>query len=91
MNSIKFTMKGDGTWPDLSQKEVIHVKGAEIGLAVLDKGTASGRPSLSFRIDLPDGADGKGRVVIFETTARLLVTAAQILMAKYPDLMKSDH
>lgn len=91
MNSIKLSMRGDGAWKDLPQKEVIHVRDTEIGVAVLANGMVSGRPSVSFRIDLPDGPDGKNKVVIFETSGRLLITAAQMIAARFPDLLKSDH
>jgi hypothetical protein len=78
--TLKF---GDGAWPELRDKEIIHLgDGAPpIGVAVLDHGMTSGRPSVAIRVDLPDG-----KHVLAETSARLFCTTAKTIMAKYPDL-----
>ena len=82
---IKLT--GDGAWPDLAEKDVIHLaNGAPpIRVCVIDAGLVSGRPSVALRLDLPDG-----RVVVAETTARLFVSAGRAIAARYPDLFKDD-
>lgn len=87
MLQIILTFDGDNAWPDLREKTVLHLaNGAPpIQVAVLDGGTTQGRPSIAVRLDLPDG-----QTVIAETTARLFVTAARAIWAKYPDLFK-DH
>jgi hypothetical protein len=70
-------------WPDLDPHEVTE---ASIkGVALLKDGMASGRPSVAFRIDLPNGD-----VVIAQTSARLFCTAAKAIMARYPDLFEGD-
>ena len=76
-------LNGDGAWPDL---EVIAALGklieyqSDISVAVLEGGMESGKPSVSFRFDLPDG-----RVLIAQTSLRLFLQVADILSAKYPD------
>lgn len=86
---IPFTIKldGDNAWPELADKEVIHLgQGAPaIQVAVLNGGMASGRPSVAIRVDLPDG-----RHVIAETSARLFCSAGRAILARYPGLF-DDH
>lgn len=74
-------------WPEIDKKKIVHLgQGAPaIQVAVLDRGMESGRPSIALRIDLPDGQH-----VIAETSARLFVTAARAIHAKYPDLFEGD-
>jgi hypothetical protein len=81
MNSLSLNLSGDGAWQDLADREVIHLQGVDIGVAVLDAGLASGRPSVAIRIDLPDG-----KTVIAETTARLFVSAGRMIVGRFPDL-----
>ncbi len=88
MPSLDFNLNGDNCWPDLREKEVIELMGDDappIGVALLDNGMTSGRPSITLRLDLPDG-----RVVMTETSARLFCTAARMIMAKHPDLFEGD-
>lgn len=81
MIGMSVILNGDGAWPDLPTGDKLI--SMELGdLAVLNKGTTSGKPSVAFRLDLPDG-----RTVVAQTTARLLVSAARMIEAKYPDLM----
>lgn len=81
MIALDVNLNGDNCWPDLPEKEVIEAEKLSIG--VLDGGTASGKPSVTLRIDLPDG-----RVVLAQTTARLFCTAANMITGKYPDLFE---
>lgn len=95
MPSLTMIIDGDKCWPDLANSDgtgvndkVINVMGPSakpIQIALLDNGMQSGRPSVTFRIDLPDG-----RVVLTETSLRLFATAAKVFAAKYPDLFIRD-
>lgn len=80
-------LDGESAWPELAGKDIIHLaNGAPaIQVAVLDKGMASGRPSVAIRVDLPDG-----KHVVAETSARLFCMAARAITAKYPDLFEDD-
>lgn len=83
MIGMTINLEGDNGWPDLRGKPVVHLgnDAKPIQIAVLDGGMTSGRPSVALRFELPDGT-----TVIAETTARLFVTAARAIHAKYPDL-----
>ncbi|MER9336463.1 hypothetical protein NKJ06_21125 [Mesorhizobium sp. M0293] len=79
---------GEGSFPDLKRHQrIVHIGdgGQPIRVAVLDRGMASGRPSVAIRIDLHDGT-----VVIAETSARLFASAGRMITAKYPDLFEGD-
>ena len=83
MNSLKLTLDGDNAWPDLRGKvgtdKVIHLSnGADIQLAALAGGMTSGRPSVMFRFELPDG-----RTVLAETSMRLFLASARAFAARY--------
>lgn len=76
---ISLKLDGDGAWPDLMDRGVIHLgDDTEIGLCVLPKGMTSGRPSVAFRLDLPDG-----QVVVAEASWRVLAVAVQGIAARY--------
>lgn len=84
MPSMDINLDGDNAWPDLRAKahKVVHLSdGATIKVCVLEGGMSSGKPSVCFRIDLPDG-----RVVLAETSARLFVMAAAAIVGKWPDV-----
>lgn len=72
-------LDGDGAWPDLADKtdRIVHI--TDIDVAVLAHGTKGGRPSVAFRMDLPDG-----QVVFAETTLRLFLTAAAAMKGRFP-------
>lgn len=82
--ALRIMLDGDGAFPDLAGKigtdDVIHLgnDAPPIGVAVLEHGTASGRPSIMLRVDLPDG-----RTVLAETTWALFAGAAQAVAARY--------
>ena len=83
MNALSVVLDGDDCWPDLREKmargEVIHIgNGGKIAVAVLSGGMQSGKPSIMFRIDLPDG-----RTVMAETSWRLLRFACDAISARY--------
>lgn len=85
MPELSINLDGDAAWPDLRSKpqnKIIHLAaGKTIQVAALEGGMASGKPSVCFRIDLPDG-----RVVLAETSARLFVMAAAAIVGKWPDV-----
>ncbi len=89
MASLTMIMDGDNCWPDLKDKmdKVIHLANdaPPLQIALLDKGMTSGRPSVTLRIDLPDG-----RVVLAETSLRLFASAGRAFASKYPDLFVGD-
>jgi len=75
---IDLRLDGDAAYPDLPTREVIHLRETTIGVTALAGGMASGRTSVALRLDLPDG-----RVVLAETSLRLLLAAADALRARY--------
>jgi len=77
---IPFEIKldGDGCWPDLQAKR--WIPGKITGGAVLANGTTEGRPTVTLRIETADG-----KIVLAETTLRLLDAAVRAMRARYPD------
>ncbi len=67
-------------WDDLLDKEVIYFgdQASPIEIVAMPKGMASGRTSISMRLDLPDG-----RVVIVETALSELANAVQKIQAHF--------
>lgn len=86
MPQLKIVMDAEGAWPDLRKKlangkaKWLSTEG-ELALGVLPHGMKSGQPSVAIRIDLPNG-----HTVVAETSAKVLVAAAQSIMAAYPAL-----
>lgn len=87
MPMIELKLDGDGAWPDLAtvppDRLINLMTGAtgrdtRIGLACLPSGTVGGRPTVTIRIDLPDG-----RVLLTETTLRVLGAAVDAMRARY--------
>lgn len=83
MIALDIKLGGDGAWPELAEKDarglLIHLaEGSTLGVAALAGGMSSGRPSVAFKFDLPDG-----RVVLAETSLRLFLAAADALRARY--------
>ena len=70
MTGLNIVLDGDGAWPDLQGKvgtdAVIDTQVHEV--CCLPGGMASGAPSVTFRINLPDG-----RVVLAQTSLRLFL------------------
>jgi hypothetical protein len=77
MIGLSIIPNGEGCWTDLQSKPADTVtwlnSGAELAVARLPKGMASGSSSVAIRIDLPDG-----RVVVVETSMKLFLSAAQV-------------
>lgn len=78
MIELDIVLNGDGCWPELSDRDV--AKGERVAMAALGAGMVSGAPSVTIRIDLPDG-----RVVLAATSLKLLLTAADAFRARYGD------
>lgn len=82
MNAIKVILEGDKCWTELADKikdgKVTWLRDGVILIATLSKGMKSGKPSVSIRIDLPDG-----KIVVAETSMRLFLSAAEVFKAKY--------
>jgi hypothetical protein len=81
---VKICMKDDinPVWTGICQL-VDH--GILKHVAILEGGMESGRPSVSFRIDL---IDGSGTSILVQQTARQMVLLARIIEAKFPDVME---
>jgi hypothetical protein len=82
MIPMEVILDGDGCWPDLGPKRQHgQLVDAELrGVAALPRGTVSGKPTVTFRVDLPDG-----RTVLAETTLALFLTAADAFKARHGD------
>lgn len=82
MNSVKVILEGDKCWPDLEEKiesgNLIHLPDPQMQIAALSKGMTSGNPSVSIRIELPDG-----KTVLAETSMKLFLGIADIFRQKY--------
>ena len=69
MPTLDIHTNGDNCWPDLAGPNAFVV-GQLVGMARLKNGTVSGKPTVTVRIELPDG-----RTVLAETTLALLSQA----------------
>lgn len=83
MPALSIHTHGDECWPDLNPIEerladgrVIHLVGTGLSMARMPEGLASGKSSVTIRVDLPDG-----RVVLAETSLALLSTAVRAFEA----------
>jgi hypothetical protein len=75
--SIDLRLDQDGCWPDIGEKSkanLLRTSEAPLGMALLTDGMRSGRPSVSLRIDLPDG-----QLVFIQTSLRLLAAAVRTM------------
>ena len=81
MPEMTINLSGDGAWPDLKDKVVIEADDKKpIQLAALPAGMGSGKPSISIRMDLPDGT-----VVVGQTSVALFQMAAAALTGRFGD------
>lgn len=90
MPMVKVRILNEGpAWPELNADDpmVIHIgnDAPPIDVVLLDRGMQSGKPSVAMRFDTTAGP-----VVIAETSARLFVTAARMIMARHPDLFDDE-
>lgn len=80
MPSIDLRLDQDGCWPDVGVKQqagLLKTSETPIGMALLLAGMKDGRPSVSLRIDLPDG-----QLVLAQTSLRLLSSAVRAMEVK---------
>ena len=86
MADLKIILDGDKCWPDLEDRlktkdeKLINAMGEQTRLAVaaLPGGMSSGKTSVTFRVDTPDG-----RTVLFETSLALLKMAVDAIVVRY--------
>ena len=76
---VKFIKLDEVAWDDLRGDEA---RADKIELAVIDKATHKGHPGVVIRFDGEDG------IMLGLTTARLFLTAAKMIEARYPGLME---
>jgi hypothetical protein len=82
MPVLKILMNAEGMNKELDPEKIIHLK-TPITVGALEGGMESGKPSIAFMFDLPDG-----RTVIAETSLQLFVTAARAFTAKFGDQLE---
>lgn len=70
MPALTIITNGDRCWPEL--KETGFIVGRWTAIARLPNGTALGKPTVTVRIELPDG-----QTVLAETTLALLSNAVR--------------
>lgn len=79
---IDLTLDGDGAWPELKDRAerggILHV--SEIRMAARSRAIASGKPSVTFRLDLEDGT-----VIMAESSLAALLTAMDAIVARHGD------
>lgn len=78
MAIVDLKLEGDNAWPEIRDREIIDLSQGAIHFAVLPEGTESGQPSVSIRLDLPDG-----RIVFTQLTWNLLHATVKAIQAKY--------
>lgn len=92
MPAIHIIAKGDGCWPDLIE---LHDKGKlwqttePVHLALLEGGMQSGKPSVTIRLDLPNG-----NVALVETSLAALTSAVAtlgLIVSGALDPAQADH
>jgi hypothetical protein len=80
MIKMDVILDGEGAFTELADKfaqgQIVQAEVAAV--AALSRGMSSGKPSVMFRIDLPDG-----RTVMAETSMRLLLVAAKAFETRY--------
>lgn len=86
MPVMRLKLGPEPIWPDLEEKIrqglVYHLSNESvIEVGALDGGMVSGRPSIAFRIDLPDG-----KVVVAETSLGLFQTVNAGLRGRFGDV-----
>ena len=83
MIPLSIHLDGDNCWPELTEKGWTEAE--DLQIAVLPRGTTSGRPSVTIRVELPSG-----EIVLAQTTARLFCSAGRMITARYPDLFEGE-
>lgn len=78
--TLRFLAKGERG--GLDPAKIAHVNDGTVTVFCLEGGMISGKPSVSFALEMPEGG-----TVVFETSARLYVQTARMIEARYPDLL----
>lgn len=81
---LTIELNAEGRWTDIEEAEregkFIDGRAGRLSIGGLPAGTQSGKPTVAFKLALPDG-----RVLFTETTLALFLTAADALKARYGD------
>lgn len=77
MIALHIFINAEGMMKDVDRSKIIEAD-KDISVGVLDAGMASGKPSVSFSFELPDG-----RVVFAETSYALFMACAKAFAARY--------
>lgn len=79
MPGINLQLDGDNCWPELRGKIGTDavIEANDLAIAFLPHGMTSGEPSLTLRIDLPDG-----RVVLTQTSLQIFTSAVRAFEAR---------
>jgi hypothetical protein len=87
MPSLDVILDGDGCWPDARGERLLDLTNAgPIGMALLPGGMMSGKPSVTIRIDMPDG-----KILLTQTSLALLETAVRAFQARLNFLADRDR
>lgn len=82
MPVLEIYLNAEGLLENVKEKDLIHLE-TPITVAALEAGMESGRPSVAFVFDLPDG-----KTVLAETSMLLFQAAARAFAARFGDLIK---
>ena len=70
-------------WPELHEREVIHLARARLKVAALEGGAkGAGKTTLAFRIDLQ--GENQGKTVLAEVKLEDFLAAAEVLKGRFP-------
>jgi hypothetical protein len=88
MPHVDLRLNGDGCWPDLAELRdagrVIDTHSeTSIGIALLPGGMTSGKPSVTFRLQLPDG-----KIVLAQTSLELLTASVRAMNTRMEHVHK---
>lgn len=78
MPILHLLLEGDNAWAEIKAKKVIDLSELPIEMAILPGGMQSGKPSVAFRIHLPNG-----EVLFTQTSWALLYAACKAIEARY--------
>jgi hypothetical protein len=73
---LNIILDGDNCWPELREKG--WIEGKLVAVAALVNGTVEGNPTVTLRIELPDG-----QTVLAQTTLRLFNGAARAFRGRF--------
>lgn len=79
---VNLKLEGDGAFAEeFKDREIVRVAdGTVMYITGLEGGMASGKPSVAFAFNLPDG-----RFVFAQTSLAMLLTVADALRGRYGD------